>query len=174
MSTSRRVHVMLCLLAVTGGGAACADSGDVVGGHPVTPRLDAMDASSGPSAELLSHAGLSAFPRIRNGAVLAASLHRHNPGFGGTILLNVMIDEAGAVRSVDAAPRREGTHARAVLVDRTPNGNTVERPLVIHDNPALLDAARRVMQEAQFTPAERDGKPVSYSLRMTLSFDSPR
>jgi hypothetical protein len=133
-----------------------------------------MDANSEPTAELLRHAGLSAFPRVRNPASIAAILHRHNPGFGGTILLDVTIDETGSARRVDVAPRPEGTHARAVLVDQTPDGNSVERPLVIHDNPALLDAARRVLQEVQFTPAEREGRPVSYMLRMTLSFDPPR
>ena len=133
-----------------------------------------MDANSESSADLLHHAGLSAFPRIRNPASIAASLRRHDPGFGGTILLDVTIDATGTVRRVEVAPRGEGTHARAVLVDQTPDSDTVERPLVIRDNPALLDAARRVLQEVQFAPAEKEGRPVSYTLRMTLSFDPPR
>lgn len=159
--------MLYCLVLV--GLAACGDDGPSPSRQPVTPQVNAMDHNA-PSRELRNHTGLSALPQIQDRAAFVASLKRHDPGLSGTLLVDVTIDENGAVQKVAAAPRDPANRARAVLVDRFPDGKTVERPLVVRNNPALLPAAQKVMREVRFTPAERDGKPVPYTLRMTLGF----
>jgi hypothetical protein len=125
------------------------------------------------SEELKKRVGLSALPEVRDNAAFVASLRRHDPGLPGTILLDVSIDENGIVQDVEAAPQSSNRHTRIVLVDRAPGGKAVERPMEARHNPSLLPAARNVMREVRFTPAERDGKPVAYTLRMTLGFEPP-
>lgn len=164
---------MMLLCVVVGSIAACGDSGGSTRGQPVTPQLSAMENTPVHSEELKRRSGLSALPEIRDNAAFMASLRRHDPGLPGTLLIDVAIDESGTVQSVEAAPQSSNRHTRIVLVDRTLSGKTVERPMEARNNPSLLPAARKVMSEVRFTPAERDGKPVAFTLRMTLSFAPP-
>jgi hypothetical protein len=132
-----------------------------------------MDPSQLPSSELKARTGLSAVPQIRDRAQFMSMLKRHDPGLGGTILIDVSVDENGVVQNVSAVPPQISSRARAVFIDRSPTGRVVEHSLPIRNNPELLPAAQAALREVRFTPAERDGRAVPFKLRMTLGFDSP-
>jgi hypothetical protein len=130
-----------------------------------------MDQSPAPSDDARKLTGLSSFPQIVDRAAFQASLKRHHPGRTGAVLLNVDIDENGFVTDVEEAPRRPQNRPHAVLVERLPNGKTVERPLVVRHDPGVVAAAREVLREVRFKAAERNGEPAAFRLRMTLKFE---
>lgn len=98
-------------------------------------------------------------------------------GRHGAVLLDVDVDETGAVREVTVVPRPEipgGAHVRAVALVRDPRtGKTVEEELPDDYDDAFGPAAREAVRGTRFTPAIRSGMAVPYRLRMTVRFGSP-
>lgn len=128
------------------------------------------------------------FPRPKNSqAELAAIQRRHYPqallakGIGGAALVDVTVDERGAVRGValvDAAPTAgvaPGVQHRVVLRSRPPGSSEVSEREVMpgHDNAAFGPAAVAAVREMRFEPATRDGAAVATTFRMTMAF-TPR
>lgn len=161
--------------------AACADQ--PTGERGPLPAETGRPASAG----MQGRTGLSHLPAPADMAALDASLQRHYPaefratGRRGAVLVEVSVDEQGAVRGVEVVPRATGAdpHAvtRAVLQERDrETGGVTERVLALDHDPAFGPAAVAALRETRFTPAVRgaDGRPVAYRFRMTLVFDPPR
>ncbi|HEU4452762.1 MAG TPA: hypothetical protein VFR81_06865 [Longimicrobium sp.] len=122
--------------------------------------------------------GLSHLPVPADDRAFDASLRRHYPPallekkVGGSVLVDVSIDEKGFVQNVDVVDRPARTpNTGMVLVDRDPRtGVTVEREVAPSYDPAFGPAARAVMREVRFQPALKDGQPVPFKMRMTIAF----
>jgi hypothetical protein len=161
------------LLALVCSLAAC-------GRDPSTPRGASRMEPLTPEA-LKAMAGVSRLPRPVDGHALVDAVHRHYPpdlraaGVHGSVLVEARIDERGIVTAVEPVPRPPAdVHYRAVVVSRDPaSGAEIQRPLADpgESNPAFEAAARSALREVRFTPAEKDGKPVAFTLRMTVRFD---
>ena len=119
--------------------------------------------------------GVDRLPQPVDPAALQAALKRHYPpevsadGVSGSVLLDVRVDEAGGVASVTAIDRPAGVHATMVLQER----DGTERRVEPNDHPAFRPAAQAALRQVRFTPAMRDGRPVPFTLRMTVIFDPP-
>lgn len=134
-------------------------------------------------AHLRALTGMSHMPVPADRDAFRASVLRHYPqdllrdGVSGDVLLDVSLDEHGAVRDVaPASPPRAmpGDVHRAVLIDHGPGTNsTTERELVTSYDPRFTDAAIAAVRETRFLPALRAGQPVPYTVRMTLRFSPP-
>jgi hypothetical protein len=134
------------------------------------------------SRQLASLTGLSHMPVPANGAAFDASLRRHYPaamlraGRGGDVLVDVRLDRTGRVLDVDVVEERRTRSAdehRIVVLDKVPGSDLeVEREVALNYDPAAFGAAAKAaVLESRFRPALRAGKPVPYTLRMTVSFD---
>jgi outer membrane biosynthesis protein TonB len=125
--------------------------------------------------------GVSRLPRPADPRAFAASVRRHYPpelraaGVQGAVLVDVRIDQNGSVASVETVQRPPSdVHYRAVAVSRDPvSGAEIQRPLDAAggSSPAFEAAARAVLREVRFTPAEKDGRAVPFVMRMTIQFD---
>lgn len=126
--------------------------------------------------------GLSRLPRPADAGAFAETVRRHYPanlraaGIQGSVLVDVQIDEKGTVTAVEPVQRPPAdVHYRAVVVSRDPaTGAEIQRPLDTAgggSDPAFEAAARAALREVRFTPAEKDGRPVPFVLRMTIQFD---
>ncbi|HEX6042331.1 hypothetical protein [Longimicrobium sp.] len=120
-------------------------------------------------------AGVDRLPLFTDVDALNRSLQRHHPadlraaGVGGSVLADVAIDEHGEVQAVTIVPRPSTAHVTMVMVEE--DGTT--RSVQPADNPAFGPAAEAALMETRFTPAMRDGQPVPFTLRMTVTFDPP-
>jgi outer membrane biosynthesis protein TonB len=156
--------------------AGCADEEAAVSAA-APPKVTTMG-----SAEILAHAGLSAFPTPADPAALHRSMREHYPaelldeGRRGSVLVDLALDEQGVVRGVEVVtPPEPDARMKAVLVEPDPRtGGTRERVVQTRYDAAFGPAARAALKGARFTPAlGRDGKPVPYTLRMTVEFAPP-
>jgi hypothetical protein len=86
---------------------------------------------------------------------------------GGSVLVDVRVAADGGVEEVEVVPRPAGIHAAMIL--REPDGSS--RRVEPNDDPAFGPAARAALMETRFTPALRDGRPVPFTMRMTIAFD---
>jgi len=130
---------------------------------------------------LKAMAGITRLPRPVDAHALMDAIQRHYPanlraaGVHGSVLVEVRIDEHGNVTAVEPVPRPPAdVHYRAVVISRDPaSGAETQRPLMEpgESNPAFEAAAGSALREVRFTPAEKDGKPVPFTLRMTVRFD---
>ena len=133
------------------------------------------------SAQLAKYTGLSHLPVEEDGAAFDASIRRHYPremlraGRGGDVLVDVRLDESGRVLDVDVVEERRtaADEHRIVVVGKAPGSNTeVQREVRLNYDPDTFGpAAEAALREVRFRPALRDGKPVPYTLRMTVRFD---
>lgn len=91
-----------------------------------------------------------------------------------SVLVDVAIDENGFVKNVTVVDRPAVTSTKVVLLDRVPGTNTeVARELPTIYDTRFGPAAIAAMKEARFHPARRDGRPVPFTLRMSVEFTSP-
>jgi hypothetical protein len=125
--------------------------------------------------ELRRMTGVDRLPVFADMDALRRSMARHHPpalrdaGIGGSVLADVRIDALGGVEAVTIVPRP--AEVRAAMVLQKADGT--ERAFQPHDHPAFGPAAEAVLMETRFTPAMRDGEPVPFTMRMTISFDAP-
>jgi hypothetical protein len=155
--------------------AACGDSRD---------PIPAAAADRQPASEQVQQmTGLSHMPRPESVDALNRSLARHYPlELAGVrprslVLVDVQLDEQGRVRDVRPVdrPATAPSNASMVLVDEVPGNNTpVERAHQGTYDATFGPAARAALREVRFQPALRDGRPVPYTLRMTVEFTSPQ
>lgn len=154
--------------------ACTGDSGEQARATPIQPSPEAAGRRAA-SPEMRSRTGLSHLPAPTDERALAASLKRHYPAslreqrVAGSALVDVHVSSSGRVEAVDVVPRPSAadhpTH-RAVL--RDPDGTTV---LELADRPEFGAAAQAALRETRFQPALKDGKPVPYTVRMTVEFN---
>jgi outer membrane biosynthesis protein TonB len=126
-------------------------------------------------------AGVSRLPRLIDGHALVKAVRRHYPpdlraaAVHGSVLVDARIDENGSVTAVEPVPRPPADiRYRAVVVSRDPaTGAEIQRSLAEpgEPSPAFEAAARAALREVRFTPAEKDGRPVPFTLQMTVRFD---
>ena len=170
-----RSALTLAAAALVALATGCADEEAAV--SAAAPKVTTMG-----SAEILAHAGLSAFPTPADPAALHRSMREHYPaelldeGRRGSVLVDLALDEQGVVRGVEVVtPPEPDARVKAVLVEPDPRtGGTRERVVQPRYDAAFGPAARAALKDARFTPAlGRDGKPVPYTLRMTVEFAPP-
>lgn len=158
----------LCLLF------ACDDQPERLAGS----ERDAYVAS----AAAQERTGLSRLPTPAEPGALTAALRRHYPReFIGkrprtAVLVDISVDERGRVRDVAVVDRPAGapTTLRAVLTDHDPRtGKDVTREFTTVYDAAFGPAAQEAISEVRFRPAIRQGRPVPFTLRMTVEFSSP-
>lgn len=117
--------------------------------------------------------GVDRLPMFENPDALREAMRRHYPaalqkaGIGGSALVEVHVAADGTVEGVDVVPRP--TEVQAAMVLLKADGTT--RPVEVNDDPVFGPVARAALMEMRFTPAMRDGQPVPFTLRMTISFD---
>ena len=171
MNTPIRRFRLLSAVALL---AACGDGRD--------PAPAAGGERPPASEEVQRSTGLSHMPRPENPAALSRSLARHYPReLAGArrrtlVLVDVQLDERGRVLDVVPVDRPEGVPANVSMVLEDPmpgTGGTVERAYEGTYDIAFGPAARAALREVRFQPALRDGRPVPYTLRMTVEFTSP-
>jgi outer membrane biosynthesis protein TonB len=168
--------LLSCVLA-----ACTGDDSQSAGSSAVAPT-DAPVRNRFPASEQArAMTGLSHLPVPADNTAFDASLRRHYPPallekkLGGSVLVDLSIDEKGFVQNVDVIDGPARTpNIGTVLVDKDPRtGVTVEREVVPTYNPAFGPAARAAMREVRFEPALKDGQPVPFKMRMTIAFDPP-
>lgn len=155
--------------------AGCGNARDATPAASVQGRQPASE-----TAQRMS--GLSHMPRPENAEALDRSLARHFPhelarGRARTlVLVDVHLDAQGRVLDVTPAARPAGAPETVsiVLTDYVPGSSTpVQRTQNGTYDPAFAPAARAALREVRFQPALRDGKPVPFTMRMTVEFISP-
>jgi outer membrane biosynthesis protein TonB len=172
--SQKSVIVLSCALVLA---AACSDM----------PREAPRDTPPDPSAAvagrrpipaaLRAHTGLSHLPEPADRTEFAARLESHYPAqfraerVSGTTLVDVHVDDQGRVGEVEVIQRPVTPHqdVTAVLLDR--DGSP--RVMKLNDQPEFGAAAQAALRETRFLPALKDGKPVAFTLRMTVQFDPP-
>ena len=164
----------LVLASTIAGLGACGDARH-------TPAATVADRR--PASEQTQQVtGLSHLPRPASPAALTRSLARHYPRERASVrprtlvLMDVQLDEQGRV--LDATPVDRPATAPStvsmVLLDEVPgSGTPVERAYEAAYDQSFGPAARRALREVRFQPALRDGRPVPYTLRMTVEFTFP-
>ena len=130
------------------------------------------------SADLRQIAGVDALPRLLNAPELAESMKRHYPaalrgqGAAGSVLVDISIDEQGRVTDVTALPA-PALQARALKGSRPDHANVPAEAATPASTAQFGGAARAALTAARFSPAQLDGKPVPFTLRMTVRFNDP-
>jgi hypothetical protein len=176
MTSYRFVRPFLGFVAVMLAG--CGD------GRSVPAGADAVALQGRPaaSAAVQEMAGVSHLPVPVDFTDMRRSLARHYPRqFVGvrprtSVLLDVRVDEKGFVREVAVVDRPAGAdeQVKVVVLDRVPGSNTrVAREVESTYDPSFGPAAQAAIKDVRFRPALRDGKPVPFTVRMTVEFTSP-
>jgi hypothetical protein len=172
----RPAALLGCILVLAMG---CTDSNDLLrrddpgptqppgsGAHQITP------------ADLRQIAGVDVLPRLLNAPELAESMKRHYPaalrghGSAGSVLVDVSIDEQGRVTGVTALPAPT-LQAHGLKGSRPDLASLPAQAATPASTVQFGDAARAALGTARFSPAQRDGKPVAFTLRMTVRFSDP-
>jgi hypothetical protein len=174
--TTHQLHRLSLCAVLAAAGAGCG-ADERVGVSAAAERRPV-------SEQLAKYTGLSHLPVEEDRAAFNASIRRHYPaemlraGRGGDVLVDVRMDESGRVLDVDVVEERRTTvgsadEHRIVVVDKAPGSNTeVQREVRLNYDPDTFGpAAEAALREVRFRPALRDGKPVPYTLRMTVRFD---
>lgn len=172
MRTTRSA-TFICLLPLL---CACGERGESAGGAPIlsSNRRIAAEHRMTPD-QLRAMTGVDRLPAPSDKAAFMAALASHYPashratGESGSALVDVAIDDAGKVASVEIIQRPTGTNTILVLRER----DGTERRVTPQDDPDFGAAAQAALRTVRFTPAMRDGKPVPYTMRMTVTFDPP-
>lgn len=134
-----------------------------------------------PASDLAREAsGLSHLPRPQSLEALNRSLAKHYPAtlIGGrprtSVLVDVTLDENGVVKRVAVVDRPAVTTSRVVLLDDAPGGkgDVLREHATIYDA-SFGPAAVAALNEVRFHPARREGRPVPFTLRMSVEFTSP-
>lgn len=168
-----RVLAILMIAAATSG---CGTDRDAPAG-----ATDAVALREAASDQASKASGLSHLPRPENFNALRRSLARNYPReFIGvrpstSVLVDVMLDERGFVKDVAVVDRpAQMPDVQVALIDKVPGSNLE----VVREYPTTYDAsfgpaAVAALKEVRFHPALRDGRPVPFTLRMSVEFTSP-
>jgi outer membrane biosynthesis protein TonB len=125
--------------------------------------------------QLRQMTGVDRLPVPADRGAFIASIAKHYPaamraaGVGGSALVDATIDAEGNVSAVEVVQRPMSPRTTMILRDAA----GTERRFTPQDDPRFEAAARAALREVRFTPAVRDGQPVAYTMRMTISFDPP-
>lgn len=172
--TLRRLSCLVTIVLASAAQVACGQGDTVLTGEHFAPahRMDA--------AQLRAHFGVDQLPRPSDEQAFTRSLERHRPkgahaSAGGYVILDVDVDETGVVRDVSVVGMPgAGSVPMAVRLKRNPaTGEMEEHRLHPGTHPEFGPAAQNALREVRFTPALRDGRPVSFTLRMTVHFSPP-
>src|SRR3954447_17207530 len=157
----------------------CTDSNDLLRRNDPGPtQPPGSGAHQISPADLRQIAGVDVLPRILNAPELAESMKRHYPaalhgqGRTGSVLVDVSIDEEGRVTGVTAL-------AEPTLQAHGPKGSRPDLARLPAEaaTPASTaqfgGAERAALAAARFSPAQLDGRPVPFTLRMTVRFSDP-
>jgi outer membrane biosynthesis protein TonB len=119
--------------------------------------------------------GVDRLPQVVDQSAFRTRINRAYPAelraqrVAGSALVDVLVDEAGRVASATPVNRPAGM--RAVLILEEEDGS--QRHITPKDHPAFQAAAVSALRDIAFSPAMRDGQPVPFTLRMTVTFDPP-
>jgi len=128
-------------------------------------------------AALRHIAGVDALPRLLNAPELAESMKRHYPaalrgqGTAGSVRVDVSIDEQGQVSDITVLPAPT-LQAHGLVGWRLDADSPLEAATPA-STAQFGDAAKAALGTARFSPAQLDGKPVPFTLRMTVRFSDP-
>ena len=153
--------------------SACGEAGSA--GQPTTSDRRIVAEHRMTPEQMRQITGVDQLPQVLDKAAFQASIERAYPGAmraegaSGSALVDVLVDEAGRVASVTPINRPAGM--RAVLILEEEDGS--QRRVTSKDHPAFQAAAVSALRDVQFSPAMRDGQPVPYTMRMTVTFDPP-
>lgn len=174
------IHPLILLMsaAMLTVGACRAD-----GGPDVSASTAAVHERIPESGHVQKLTGLSHLPVPENREVFAASMRRHFPrqltGVGPRtpVLVDVAVSASGIVEEVHVVDRGapdDAGRVRAVVRQKVPGTNqVVEREMNATYDAAFGPAAQAALKEVRFHPAIRDGRPVPYTMRMTVEFTDP-
>jgi outer membrane biosynthesis protein TonB len=168
-SRSLAMHI-LCPFALLG---ACGDSGR--GAQPTVPDRQLVEEHRMTPEQVRQLTGVDRLPEAIDKAAFKASIERHYPaellpdGTSGSALVDVLVDAGGRVASATPIDRPAGMHAVMILEQK----DGTQRRITPNDHPAFQAAAASALREVRFSPAIRDGQPVPFTLRMTVTFDPP-
>jgi len=129
-------------------------------------------------AALRQIAGIDVLPRLLNAPELAESMKRHYPadlrgrGTTGSVLVDVSIDEHGKVTGVIPQPAPT-LQAHGLKGPRPDLAHLPMEAATPASTAQFGAAARAALTAARFSPAMLDGKPVAFTLRMTVRFSDP-
>jgi hypothetical protein len=174
MNKFARLQLLLAATLV----AACGDQRGV----PAGADAAALQGRRAASPAVQEMAGVSHLPVPVNYTEMRRSLARHYPRqFVGvrprtSVLVDVTVDETGFVRDVAVVdrPSAGSEQVKMVLLDRVPGSNTkVAREVESTYDPSFGPAAQAAIKDVRFHPAIRDGKPVPFTVRMSVEFTSP-
>ena len=160
---SRNSVAALLLVAL----AACGDARQ--------PTADRRPVARATTVAVQQQSGLDQLPRLAEPSAFDAALLRHlrnvpSAKQGKTVLVDVDVDARGQVADVRGVERPAVTGSRAVLVED--DGSSHE--LVIADDASYLPPVNAALRETRFRPAVRDGRPVPFTLRMTVAIPAAR
>lgn len=158
--------------------AGCGPDRDLL---PAGTDAVAQAARQPASLQAQRATGLSHLPRPLNLDALNRSLARHYPAqFVGlrpqtAVLVDVSLDATGLVRGVEVVDRPgQPANVRKVMIERPAGSNSdIQREHRTTYDQAFGPAAAAALREVRFHPALREGRPVPYTLRMTVEFTSP-
>jgi hypothetical protein len=157
----------------------CTDSNDLLRRDEQGPtQLPGSGMHRITPADLRQIAGVDVLPRLLNAPELAESMKRHYPaalrgqGGVGSVLVDVSIDEQGRVTAVTALPAPT-LQAHALKGSRPDLASTPVEAATPSSTAQFGGAARAALGTARFSPAQLDGKPVPFTLRMTVQFSDP-
>lgn len=177
--SSVRFAKFVCFASTLALAVGCTDSRSLMrtdDSGPTQPPGTAVHQMT--PAALRQIAGIDVLPRLLNAPELAESMKRHYPadlrgsGTAGSVLVDVSIDEHGRVTGV--APQPAPTvEARALKSSRPDLAGLPVEAATSASTAQFSGAARAALAAARFSPAMLDGKPVAFTLRMTVRFSDP-
>lgn len=153
--------------------SACGDAGSAE--QPTTSDRRIVAEHRMTPGQVRQMTGVDRLPQVLDRAALQAGIERAYPaelraaGASGSALVDVLVDESGRVASVTPIARPAGI--RAVLILEEEDGS--QRRITPEEHPAFQAAAVSALRDIGFSPAMRDGQPVPYTMRMTVTFDPP-
>ncbi|HYR09915.1 MAG TPA: energy transducer TonB [Longimicrobium sp.] len=119
--------------------------------------------------------GVDRVPEVLDQSAFKTKIDRAYPAelraqrVAGSALVDVLVDEAGRVASATPITRPAGMGATLILEEE--DGS--QRRIAPMDHPAFQSAAVSALRDVEFSPAMRNGRPVPFTLRMTVTFDPP-
>jgi hypothetical protein len=168
-SELRAIHLLMPLSLL----AACGEAENaeppttsdrrIVAEHRMTPQ------------QVRQMTGVDRLPQVLDQSAFNARIEQAYPPelraqrVAGSALVDVLVDEAGRAASV--TPIHRPANMRAALILEEADGS--QRRITPEDHPAFQAAAVSVLRDVGFSPAIRDGQPVPFTMRMTVTFGPP-
>jgi outer membrane biosynthesis protein TonB len=152
---------------------ACGDAGRSA--QPTVSDRQLVEEHRMTPEQVRQLTGVDRLPEVTDKAAFKAGIERHYPaelrleGVSGSALIDVLVDAEGRVASATPIDRPAGMHAVMILEQK----DGTQLRITPNDQPAFQAAAASALREVRFSPAVRDGQPVPFTLRMTVTFDPP-